>query len=41
MLDGVPIEEWANEFVFVALFNPYEGKVKWKRGLIGRCFFFS
>ena len=34
--DGVPIEEWANEFILRCLFNPDREKAKWKRGLIGR-----
>ncbi len=34
--DSVPIEEWANEFVFIASLSPWRTKAQWKRGLIAR-----
>ena len=39
--DGVPIEEWANEFIVCGLTNPpCAEQSKWKRGLIARFYFF-
>ena len=35
--DGVPIEEWANDFIVCGLTNPpCAEQSKWKRGLIAR-----